>query len=497
MHIRSQFRPFATRTLAAVFGITIASVAWAITAGHPGTPVGPGTSLPGPGSRSAAPGAASPFTVIVNPQASQPNSAGIAVPGVPVGPAAPQPAPSATTSVAPFIIIGDPGTPADRPPGGSGTRSAQPNITPVGASGSAPAGSFLVVPSQTPGAAPSVIALPGTSASAPAAPAGGPAAVAAAPFVIIPGTEVADSGLTDCEIPFNELAKQSPFCRGRADVTQNGRRCERYSPSQFPEVVAIDIGSGGCTGTLIASNWVLTAAHCFIRGTKTSEVVGASGIDYVLVPSGSQSLTVRAENAINLSAQNQRRSARRAIVFRDYGGEAATPPMNNDIALIELASPYPVTLEPAVLASLQTFAPDATIAGYGFSNADNGTVGLFNVTWPVPMKFAGGDLTFKPGDGSPHRSTACQGDSGGPVFAGRYRGCKRTDLGGEARPRFIQGTISYGRGVPDKPSTSTGDRNRDAAQACLEASEVVMQSITAKNRRDWICTTTNQQAAGC
>ena len=169
--------------------------------------------------------------------------------------------------------------------------------------------------------------------------------------------------------------------------------------------------------------------------------------------------------------------------------------MTNDIALLELSSPYPVTLEPAVLSSAQTFAPDATIAGYGFSNADNRTLGLFNVTWPVPMKLASGDLSFKPGDGSPHKSSACQGDSGGPVFAGRYRGCKRSDLGGEARPRFVQGTVSYGQ--ISQPSLTTGDRNRDAAQACIEVSEVVMQSITAKDRRDWICATTNRQAAGC
>ena len=51
---------------------------------------------------------------------------------------------------------------------------------------------------------------------------------------------------------------------------------ERVPPGTYPDTVAITGNGGICTGTVIAGNAVLTAAHCFCHGVKTTVHVGDS-----------------------------------------------------------------------------------------------------------------------------------------------------------------------------------------------------------------------------
>ncbi len=362
----------------------------------------------------------------------------------------------------------------------------------TGTGASAPAGVQIILNTPAAGLVPADQPSP---AAAPALPLGG--GVTPMNFADL------DSGLRDCDIPFDELATKSPFCRGAA-LTE-GRQCQRFSYSQFPEVVKITVAAADgsseiCSGTVVAADWVITAAHCFIgNGEATADETGSAAKDFVWTPGGAanrfSAVAVEALNAKMLGLANRRRWANRIVVFGKYGGQRSTPQFTNDLALVHLDTPYPAeAVQPAVIATDKDISAATTIAGYGYSNADSGTLGRFNVTWPVPVTRDAEQLSFNPQAGGVIRAGFCQGDSGGPVYAGRYRGCKPADIVPEDRPRLLEGTISYNfLGTPD----ATGSDAQQAGSACRNGYGMVMQDITVADRRRWICKTTNNVAGGC
>jgi secreted trypsin-like serine protease len=169
----------------------------------------------------------------------------------------------------------------------------------------------------------------------------------------------------------------------------------------FARAAVMIVGSRGnfCTGTLIARDLVLTAAHCVPPGS-----------DYKLVQFDEQKQpnlrdTQRVERHPQFSQQT-------------FDNHRATA----DVALIKLASPVQNSAQAALFSGTFAVAPGDrfTLAGFGLTERGNGKTG-------GTLRAANLVATGKPGNlqirlvdpaakGERAGLGACTGDSGGPVF---------------------------------------------------------------------------------
>jgi secreted trypsin-like serine protease len=165
-----------------------------------------------------------------------------------------------------------------------------------------------------------------------------------------------------------------------------------------PIVMVLDLQGDLCTGTALAPDLVLTAAHCVTRPTVYEVKAYQTGA------------AIKATSVVRHPGFN----------FANYAASRATA----DVALIKLASPLPDIVVPATLAAARRVAvgETITIAGFGVTAART-DLGL-----GVP-RAASLVVTGKPGslqirlhdDATRNRRPglgACVGDSGGPAFDG-------------------------------------------------------------------------------
>ncbi len=165
-----------------------------------------------------------------------------------------------------------------------------------------------------------------------------------------------------------------------------------------PIVMVEDAKGDLCTGTALARDLVLTAAHCVARKLNYSVKAYQTGASIAV-------RTIALHPRFDLAA---------------YAASRATA----DVALVKLASPLPDIVVPAALAAPRRVAvgETLTIAGFGVTRAGTD----FGLRIPRMAKLA---VTGKPGslqvrlydNATRNRRAglgACTGDSGAPAFDG-------------------------------------------------------------------------------
>ncbi|NES16574.1 MULTISPECIES: trypsin-like serine protease [Micromonospora] len=201
------------------------------------------------------------------------------------------------------------------------------------------------------------------------------------------------------------------------------------SASQYPWIVGVvtyldgNLGYGWCTGTVVAPNKILTAAHCTADGAGTTRVI--AGHDQLLDSSGNiiSNVGYVAEVASTWTHQ----SWNIAQQSDPYA------PILDDVSVLTLKTNLPSAYTPVTLAgqgeAAYTAGQMADIVGYGITDSinDNGDSRLRKASVPIQSDTycandAGSsfyaDRMLCAGDGTPSAPSAdtCNGDSGGPLL---------------------------------------------------------------------------------